>query len=114
MKLQSLVIHANIIIPIKTQSIECDLILQVFAGLNDKEKIETKGKYFVDIDIADYMNVLYMGMPIKYDGFSKLRKSLSEFGIDIDNLITTEGKKHYDEKSIIELLLPQLESLIVV
>ena len=113
MEVKNLNISCTIKIPIELQTIKCNVILQIFIGKNKPDEVEEKGKYWMDVDICDYEDLQYMGMKIEdsYKGTDKLRKSLSEFGINLDEMIDGEVQKQYTKESIIELLKPQLDIL---
>jgi hypothetical protein len=99
MKVEYIGINASISIPVNISQFRCNVILQVFAGV-DKVGIE-----YCDIDISDYEGFHYMDMPIDgYENIKKLRLLLNEFGINLDKIIDDEAKKQYSKESIIELL----------
>jgi hypothetical protein len=49
----------------------------------------------LDTDFVDVINVKFMGLPIEdgYSGFIKFKKSMKEFGIDVDKMIDEKEKE---------------------
>lgn len=113
MKIENININCIVKIPVDVQSLKCTAILQVFAGLNKPEEVEEKGKYWVDMDINEYENIVFMGLPVinDYKSVSKLRQHLSDFGVNLDILIDDEINKVYTKERMLEMLTPQLSTL---
>lgn len=113
MKIENIIFNCTVKIPVEVQSLKCTAVLNIFAGKNKPEEAETNGKYFVDMDIADYENIIFMGLPVvnDYKSVDKLRKHLSDFGVNLDRLIDDEINKVYSKEHMLELLTPQLITL---
>lgn len=113
MKIRDIFNHCIVEIPVEVQSLKCTAVLQVFAGKNKPEEVEKHGKYFVDMDIAGYEDIVFMGLPIEdgYKSVDKLRKHLSDFGVNMDGIIYDKVNKVYSKERMVEMLMPQLITL---
>ena len=65
------------------------------------------------MDIADYENIVFMGLPVEdgYKSVDKLRKHLSDFGVNLDGIISGEIDKVYSKERMLEMLKDQLSTL---
>jgi len=113
MKIENIIFNCTVKIPVEVQSLKCTAILQVFTSLNKPEEVEKDGKYYVDMDIIEYENIIFMGLPVvnDYKCISKLRQHLSDFGVNLDRLIDDEINKAYSKERMLEMLMPQLITL---
>lgn len=113
MKIENININCIVKIPVEVQSLKCTAVLQVFAGKNKPEEVEKDGEYFVDMDINEYENIVFMGLPVEdnYKSVDKLRQHLRDFGVSLDGLIEKEIHKVYSKERMLEMLKDQLSTL---
>ena len=102
------VINRNYTVEIKTPSITAKVLYTTFTFMKKDGTIDC------DVDVMEYKDVTFMGMPIDsedYKAIQKLRDNLREMGINMDKVITSEAERTFDKGYVLRDVMK--EALII-